>query len=340
MYPEHPRRVFSKAGWSVCDEGLTVWVLVSGLACWSGTAEAQSCEALRRSYKSASDSWNELAKYDGEERTKRAAVNRAIENAQGEKNSVARKTSLNKRIIDLSRPYLLHLNTMSSLNAHAQGVFASLTSAGQDRFEACGGDWSDLRQRKSYLKEQEKVLRKYYDWASGIQNLATKVVAIGNQRTVSDQVVLPRTVEQGRGAPPCGNPFGVTTADRVVDQIGSALDRALGNVAGIPVASTVLRSPVARDWIKSRLGINNGKSACKTLCVAYRGRKLKTSITAWDETGKSELSVAGKEFGIGWARLDSVTHAVHGKTRVTCAAVRHWRHDRARGFRLDVDYQL
>lgn len=165
-------------------------------------------------------------------------------------------------------------------------------------------------------------------------------LASARAETVSADIQLPPTVEPGRGTPACGNPGARTTADNAVSALGGAIDSALsGFTGGLPLATGVFSIPGVNGWIKSRLGMNDGPSACGTVCVSYSG----TSEGSWvvkasDNTGSASLNTVGPEFGIGWAKIDRVTHASTGTNSVSCANVRHWKHDRYRNFKLTVNF--
>lgn len=158
--------------------------------------------------------------------------------------------------------------------------------------------------------------------------------------TVSDVVYLPATIEPGQGTPGCGNIGARTSADEVVSTAGAAIDASLAPfTGGLPLFTGATQIPGVTPWLKSRLGINDGPSACGTICVTYPGtRPGNWQVEAWDTGQPSTLRSAGKEFGIGWSRLDRVTNATTGRNTVTCANVRNWKHDRERGFKLTVNY--
>lgn len=160
--------------------------------------------------------------------------------------------------------------------------------------------------------------------------------------SVSAQLDLPRTREPGRGVPRCGNPNAQTTADEVVGTIGGAIDAALSSYTyGVPVVSAIFAAvPDVVSWIKGRLGANDGPSACGTMCVAYPSTTPGEWFVDASEGGNTgRLRTVGEQFSIGWARLDDITHrqTTKGNT-VTCASVRHWKHDRDRTFVLKVSY--
>lgn len=160
--------------------------------------------------------------------------------------------------------------------------------------------------------------------------------------TVRAKITLPRTREPGRGTPPCGNPNAQTTADAAVTALGSAIDTALSSyTGGLPIVSGTFKAfPAVTGWIKSRLGANNGPSACGTVCVSYPSASAGNwFVDASDGHGSGRLTTIGREFPIGWSRLDSVTYKrTAGGNSVTCAAVRQWKHDRDRTFVLTVNY--
>ena len=156
---------------------------------------------------------------------------------------------------------------------------------------------------------------------------------------IEDGIILPATGEPGKGTPRCGNVYAETTADKIVDAVGAGLDLAAEGSVGFPVASLGLENRTARTWLKSRLGINGGKSACATLCTAVPKDDLfGWAVYASDHLKDEWLKKAGREFGIGQARLDSVTMASTNKLTLVCANVKHWKHDRKRRFVLRTYY--
>ena len=167
-------------------------------------------------------------------------------------------------------------------------------------------------------------------------------VDLGHAGSVTETVQLPPTREPGRGAPGCGNPEARTTADETVETIGSSIDEAISEyTGGLRLVSAAFKVPAVSGWVKSRLGLNDGPSACATLCVAYPSKSQGDwFVDASDGSGSGRLRSTGKEFSIGWAKLDRVTHARTGDgNMVTCANVRHWSHDRHRNFLLKVNFR-
>lgn len=188
----------------------------------------------------------------------------------------------------------------------------------------------------SGLHEQSRQLAKQ---SATLDRQARRNINDRQRITAYATRTLPATREEGQGTPACGNPSATTTADMMVDGLGYAIDSALGNYWDIPIAEYVFENSQARSWVKGRLGWNNGVSACANLCVAYDGRRIRTRVVGKDRITEESVTSRGYMNSLGWAQVDNITHARTNKGNVTCANVRHWRHDRERTFELLVEYE-
>lgn len=310
---------------------------------FSSLAFSQSCDEVRTQYEAANRSWSSLAKVNEEVVRLQKEHNRNFAATDAERSSIQRKTKLAQRMLDGLIDLRLALNSISALNATTGSQIETMLKVGRSRFEECGGNFDRMTNYNKFLAKQRTEINTHSRNTERLITQSKKLVSVGRSSnlTVSNQLVLPPTIEQAGSSSRCGEIGATTSADRVISSLGSSIDSVLeAEGVGIPIASAVFANAAAKNWIKSRLGINNGPHACASICVAYSGQRTSVSVLALDENNAtSRLSAPDKEFGIGWARLDDITHAKRGGTNVTCVSVRHWKHDRHRGFRLDVSYR-
>lgn len=156
--------------------------------------------------------------------------------------------------------------------------------------------------------------------------------------TVTEVVYLPAWTEQG--TPDC-SPIGRhTSANEVVSAAGTAIDAGISPyTGGVPLFSGARHFPKATSWLRHRLGANEQQAACGTICVSYPGRHPgRWMLEAWDTGKPSTLKSDGREFDIGDAKLDHVSHSATGANSVTCANIRSWNHAQKRGFKLTVNF--
>ncbi len=153
------------------------------------------------------------------------------------------------------------------------------------------------------------------------------------QSTVSTQVALPKTLEQGKDEPACGAP-GPTTADQFVQEAGRIVDNF---VIGAPIVSNVMKNNTARNWVKSRLGINNGPAACAMMCVTIpaKAKVVKTDACVQDGQSKppkncNESSGNSNIYTEYWGGVRAAGEKVIGRKKVVCTLAKHWSHDRDR----------
>lgn len=156
--------------------------------------------------------------------------------------------------------------------------------------------------------------------------------------TVTEVVYLPAWTEQG--TPDC-SPIGRhTSAKEVVGAAGNAIDAGISPyTGGVPLFSGARHFPNATSWLRHRLGANEGQPACGTICVSYPGRRPgRWMVEVWDTGKPSTLKSDDREFDIGDAKLDHVSHSATGSNSVTCANIRNWNHAQKRGFKLTVNF--
>ena len=162
------------------------------------------------------------------------------------------------------------------------------------------------------------------------------------QATVSTQVSLPKTLEQGKDEPECGAP-GPTSADQVVQTAGGIVDYF---VIGAPVVSGIMKNDAARDWVKSRFGMNNGPAACALMCVTIpaNARVVKTDACVQDSESKPPKN-CNESLGNSnidtqyWGGVRAAGEKVVGKKKIVCTLAKHWSHNKDRVISWRVWYQ-
>lgn len=156
--------------------------------------------------------------------------------------------------------------------------------------------------------------------------------------TVTEVIYLPPWKEQG--TPDCSRIGQRTSASEVVGAAGNSIDAGISPyTGGVPLFKGARHFPDVASWLRNRLGVSEGQPACGTICVSYPGRRAGSwKVEAWDTGKPSTLKSDGREFGIGDAQLDRVTHSSTRANSVTCANIRNWKHDQDRGFKLTVNF--
>lgn len=168
--------------------------------------------------------------------------------------------------------------------------------------------------------------------------------ASGSADTVQMTVELAQTGESARvDNPECATP-NLPTAGDVVVQLGTALvDKSIG----YPITGVLWEnaSPGNRDWLKARLGLNNGKSSCQTLCVTHPKVPVTYSLCI-SETGGDGLtchdggveSLNGDFVNTAWAAAEAASTYETGAAVLVCVTAKNWSHNRNRSVSLYAHY--
>lgn len=158
---------------------------------------------------------------------------------------------------------------------------------------------------------------------------------IGSTISAKDAfLTLDSSVYEGKGTPSC-NGTGAATARDLLDALGEAVD----NIYGTEFVYKITGNPTLINKLSRITGNPNGPSVCGMACVKIPAKTpLSWWVSARDSTGVTKLTTEGKEFGIGWSRLDQVSWVSSGDSALVCAHVRNWKHDRERYIRLHVEY--
>jgi hypothetical protein len=102
-----------------------------------------------------------------------------------------------------------------------------------------------------------------------------------------------------------------------------------------------------RDWFKSRLGLNNGLSFCRTVCVVHPKDVDVTYRISFSETGGDGASqkqssqpaqLIGKYDTPDTAVSDAATGTQSEKSVVFCATGKHWSDRANRWFTVTAIY--
>lgn len=160
----------------------------------------------------------------------------------------------------------------------------------------------------------------------------------------ADQIALTTTLPpsgepSSEHNPPCGADGSPTSADAIVSGLAGGVDY----IVGLPIASTVIQSDDARNWLKARLDIHNGKASCQTLCGTL------PSGASFTATGRvSDLEKSTDAFALSnsnkfhdtdwWAGIDGPTTADASDAKLVCYQVKNWSHDRSRDYEILISY--
>lgn len=147
-----------------------------------------------------------------------------------------------------------------------------------------------------------------------------------------------------QNAPPCGSASDPLKAGEVVAKAGAAaIDKYL-ETQGVPTVGgygitqgllNAVDNAGNRDWLRGRLGLNNGPSSCATQCVVYpTSQAAQLSIFGClSETGGDGLDCGANGWDQGqWMGVHNLTHASTGKNTVSCMTGKNWSHNRNRWF--------
>ena len=148
-------------------------------------------------------------------------------------------------------------------------------------------------------------------------------------------LTLEASVYPGKGTPQCDG-AAASSAQQLLEALGKGVDEISG--------TDFVHQITGNEWLISRLsrivGKANGPSVCGMACVKIPAGPFSWQVTAEDFSGESIINGPndGREFGIGWSRLDQVSWTQEGDEQLVCAHVRNWKHDRERYIQLHVEY--
>jgi hypothetical protein len=161
--------------------------------------------------------------------------------------------------------------------------------------------------------------------------------SVANAEEVRAGMVLYQTGESAAVHSPDCSSGGPTAADVVLKVGAAVLDRAIG----APVTSAILNnlSPGNVDWLKARLGLHNGKSACATQCVVYpAGVNARLEAGMGEHPGHEGLRWFDHPGEIDWGAVENFSTATTGKAQLFCAQGKNWSHNRNRVFYVKATY--
>jgi hypothetical protein len=177
--------------------------------------------------------------------------------------------------------------------------------------------------------------------------VATALPAVSE--VIRDQTTLPASiVPASEHNPPCQAGNQKNTADFVLSGISTAIDAWIGYPITKATLSATGASQEVSNWLGERLGLNNGKAACQTLCIAYPGTanaQFQTCMSpipgrgVWACTGfNSAPSHADADHYWEFGAAVNSSVGVKGKAKLFCATGKNWAHEDARTFAIEVTY--
>jgi hypothetical protein len=167
--------------------------------------------------------------------------------------------------------------------------------------------------------------------------------AVSSAETKRETITVPAASEPAsQDQPPCSGVNPMTIGDEVVSRLGDELD----NYTGESIGGDVVRDPKNSSWIKERLGLNNGRSACKTICFVVPTAATVTAEvnvaarTSWSCPKPGCLPTDqyyNNNLGI-WAGNPGPSSSARGNNNVLCWTAMNWSHDQERVFEITVHY--
>ena len=162
-----------------------------------------------------------------------------------------------------------------------------------------------------------------------------------NNGTEASFTIPPSGEPAAQDEPPCGNPGAQGSAASIVQKAGAYLDQYIGQ----QVSPDLVSSPAIKNTLGGWLGLNNGPSVCKLLCIIVPNNtpinyQVQFRIINSDGTmGDMYVSPSSPDLNLldvrhNWGATRNPTVATTAAAKTVCLMGKNWSHDKERDFVL------